>query len=177
LSTESGGPSFPPCPPPPGPGDPAPPLKLPWKLGEDPFDLDRARSRGPVVVLFFPMAFSPTCTEELCQVRDGISHWGSLGEGADDTVTVVAVSVDSIFVNTRFARELGVDFPLLSDFNREACTAWGVREDDYFGQTGVAKRAAFLVGQGGQVVWGWVTDDDSVLPDPGEVKAALRSLA
>jgi glutaredoxin-dependent peroxiredoxin len=165
--TGAGGPAFPPCPPPPGVGDPAPDFTLPWKIGEPPFRLHERLSQGPVVLFFYPLAFSPVCTDEICAVSDDLSAWGELN------ATVVGISVDSIWVNRRFARECGADFPLLSDFNREVCTAYGVRSDDYFGMKGVSKRAAFVVARDGTVAWSWVTEDDSVLPDLEAVRAAL----
>jgi glutaredoxin-dependent peroxiredoxin len=166
--TASDGPLFPPCPPPPAEGDPAPDFTLPWKVGEPPFRLHDRLADGPVVLFFYPLAFSPVCTDEICTVSEDLTGWSDLG------ATVVGISVDSSWVNGRFARECGADFPLLSDFNREACTAWGVRNDDYFGMRGVAKRAAFVVDREGRVTYAWVSDDDSVLPDLARVRVAVE---
>jgi glutaredoxin-dependent peroxiredoxin len=120
-----------------------------------------------VVLFFYPLAFSPVCTDEICAVSEDLAAWSGLN------ATVAGISVDSIWVNGRFTKEYGADFPLLSDFNREACTAFGVRNDDYFGMKGVSKRAAFVVARDGTVAWSWVTEDDSVLPDLAAVKRAL----
>ncbi|NNF26896.1 MAG: redoxin domain-containing protein, partial [Gemmatimonadetes bacterium] len=119
-------------------GASAPDFQLSRKIGEPPFRLSDQRGK-PVVVLFFPLAFSGVCTKEICQVRDEWDLWREL-----DAV-VVAISVDSAFTNHRFAQETKAPFPVLSDFNREACTAYGVRNDDYFGMRGVAQRSAFVV--------------------------------
>lgn len=120
-----------------------------------------------MVLFFYPLAFSPVCTDEICAVSEDLSAWSALN------ATVVGISVDSIWANGRFAEQCGADFPLLSDFNREACTAFGVRSDDYFGMKGVSKRAAFVVAPDGKVAWSWVTEDDSVLPDLAAVKRGL----
>ncbi len=150
------------------PGTPAPDLTLPVAPGEPPVSLSAFRGR-PVVVAFFPLAFSSVCTDELCALRDAGPEWDSLG------AQVLAVSVDSIFVNGRFAAETGAGFPILSDFNREAVTAWGVRNDDYFGMRGVAIRSVFVVDPEGRIAYAWTEPEDGTLPDLEAVKAAVRA--
>ena len=147
-------------------GNPAPDFALPRKIGEPLFRLSEQRGR-PVLILFFPLAFSGVCTRELCQVRDEWEEWREL-----DAV-VVAISVDSAFTNHRFAEETRAPFPVLSDFNREACTAYGVRNDDYFGMRGVAHRSAFAVGPDGVVRFVWVEEEDGTLPDFDQLRQAL----
>lgn len=147
-------------------GDPAPDFELPRKIGEPPFRLSDQRGKS-VVVLFFPLAFSGVCTKELCQVRDEWDQWTDL-----DAV-VVAISVDSAFTNHRFAQETRAPFPVLSDFNRDTCTAYGVRNDDYFGLRGVAHRSAFVVDPGGVIRFVWVEEEDGTLPDFDAMRKAL----
>ena len=147
-------------------GVPAPDFALPRKIGEPLFRLSDQRGR-PVVVLFFPLAFSGVCTKELCLVRDEWDEWARL-----DAV-VVAISVDSAFTNHRFAQETGAPFPVLSDFNREACSAYGVRNDDYFGMRGVAHRSAFVVDGEGLIRHVWTEIEDGTLPDFEELRRVL----
>ncbi|HET6638023.1 MAG TPA: redoxin domain-containing protein, partial [Gemmatimonadota bacterium] len=115
-----------------------------------------------------PLAFSSVCTEEMCAVRDDWSAWTEL------EADVFGISVDSPFVTRRFREELGLPFPLLSDFNHDVGAAYGVLYEDYFGLRGVARRAAFVVGTDGRIAYAWVSERDDVLPDFGEVKAAVR---
>jgi peroxiredoxin len=67
---EAAGPVLPPQPPVPSPGDPAPDFSLPQRPGEPPFRLRDHVENGPVILLFFPMAFSPLCTDEICTVTE-----------------------------------------------------------------------------------------------------------
>lgn len=150
------------------PGSRAPDFELPPAPGEEPVRLSEACAEGPVVVLFLPLAFSPTCTEEMCAVAEDWSSWEALG------AQVLGVSVDSPFVTRRFARECEAPFPILSDFNRTATDAYGVRNDDYFGLRGVAHRSAFVVDRGGTVVYAWCSEDDSRLPPFDEIEDAVR---
>jgi len=123
---------------------------------------------SPTVVLFFPLAFSPVCTNELVAVRDDYRSYEKLG------ARVVGVSVDSQFTLRAWADQLELQFPLLSDFNKETARAYGALEDDYFGMKGVSKRAAFVIDADGKVVYRWITDDDSVLPDFEAIKSAVK---
>jgi len=80
-----------------------------------------------LIVLFFPLAFTSVCTEELCTMRDNMADYQKLN------AEVVAISVDSPFTLGKFKGEQNLDFPLLSDFNKEASTAYGALYDDFFG--------------------------------------------
>ena len=100
-------------------GSIAPDFSLPAGPGPDHVTLHE--QRGKVVILMFvPLAFSGTCTEEFCHVRD---HWG-IWEGMD--ATVLGVSVDSPFTVKRWAEDMGIPFPVLSDFNKEVSAAYDV---------------------------------------------------
>jgi peroxiredoxin len=150
-------------------GDTAPRFTLPAEPGEI-VDVGARMGERPVVLLFFPLAFSSVCTEELCTVRDSWDEWEALG--AD----VFGISVDSPFVTRRFREELGLPFPLLSDFNHDVGSAYGVLYEDYFGLRGVARRAAFVVGTDGRIAYAWVGERDDVLPDFPAVRKAVRSI-
>jgi glutaredoxin-dependent peroxiredoxin len=92
--------------------------------------------------------------------------------GAD----VLAVAVTATFSQQAFARSLGVDFPLLSDWDRTVCADYGVRYDVWKGHAGLAKRSVFVIDPDGLVRYRWVTDDALVLPDLDAAVAALRDL-
>jgi len=89
---------------------------------------------------------------------------------------IAAIAVTATFSQQRFAKELGVDFPLLSDWGREVCAAYGVRYDVWKGHDGLAKRSVFVVDQGGAVRYRWVTDDAEQVPDYSEVVDVFRRL-
>lgn len=149
-------------------GDAAPGFALPLKPGEAPLRLDDYRGEKPVVLLFFPLAFSETCTNEVRLVAEDYRSWRDLD------AEVIGISVDSPFVNQKFAEETGAPFPILSDFNRTATDAYGVRDDDFYGLEGVSKRAAFVVDRQGEIAYAWCSDDASVLPPFDEIRRAVR---
>jgi peroxiredoxin len=147
----------------------APDFSLSPAPGAPPVTLSELRGR-PVVLLFFPLAFSSVCTEEMCDVAESWSRWEALG--AD----VLAISVDSPFVTRKFAGETGARFPILSDFNKDAASAYGVLYPEYFGMRGVAKRAAFVVGADGVVAYAWVSEDSDALPPFDDIRALVTEL-
>lgn len=122
-----------------------------------------------VVLLFFPLAYSSVCTEEICTVAEDYGAYRDLG------AQVVGVSVDSPFVNQKFAADCNAPFPILSDFNKEAVTAYGVLRDDLIGLKGVSNRAAFVIDKTGKVVYAWVTETPQEMPPFEEIKAALQA--
>jgi len=150
-------------------GTTAPDFSLAPAPGPDRVTLSQHRGK-PVVLLFFPLAFSGVCTAELCRMAEDWSRWDGVG------ATVLGISVDSPFVNRRFAEETKVPFPLLSDFNKDASSAYGVLYPDYFGLRGVAKRSAFVVDGDGAIQYAWVTEDSGVLPDFEEILTVVKRL-
>ena len=86
----------------------------------------------------------------------------------------MAIAVTATFSQKRFAKELGVSFPLLSDWNREVSQAWGVGYTEWKGHRGVAKRSVFVIDRAGTVRYRWVTDDALELPDLAPAVAALH---
>jgi len=150
-------------------GSPAPDFTLTHRVRQAPVQLSSYGSGETVVLLFFPLAFSGVCTDEMCQIAETYERWEKSG------AKVLGISVDSPFVNAKFAEETGVPFPLLSDFNREVCMAYGVRNDDFFGMKGVADRSAFVIGPRGFIRYVWTTVDSDVLPPFGEILDAVGS--
>lgn len=151
-------------------GDRAPDFSLPFEPSPERVTLSSFQREKNVVVLFFPLAFSSVCTDEICRMAEDHSRWAGMD------AQVLAISVDSPFVARKFARETGAPFPVLSDFNREAAQAWDVLYEDYFGLRGVAKRAAFVVDREGVVRYAWVTEDSDELPDFQAIRAAAEAL-
>lgn len=123
-----------------------------------------------VLLLFFPLAFTSVCTAELCSVRDDWSTYHSLD------AEVLAISVDTLFTLKKFKEEQGLNFRLLSDFNKTTASAYGALYEDYFGMHGVAKRAAFVVDKEGRIVLAQVMENDSEWPDFEEIRKKLAAI-
>lgn len=126
-----------------------------------------------VVVLFFPLAFTGVCTTELCNVRDNIAVYNNTN------ATVLGVSVDSLFTLGKFKAEQNLNFPLLSDFNKDAAKAFGVLYETFpaFEMQGVSKRAAFVIDAEGVVRYAEVCPTPGDLPDFAAIQQTLSSLA
>lgn len=123
-----------------------------------------------IVILFFPLAFTGVCTKELCLIRDTIKEYNNL------EANVVAISVDSFFTLNEFKKRENYNFPLLSDFNKEASTAYGALYADFFGYNGVSKRSAFVVDKDGTIRYAEVLEAAKDLPNFEAVKETLSSL-
>lgn len=150
------------------PGDAAPTFSLAQKPG-DVVDVGEHIGRDTVVLLFFPFAYSPVCTDEMCHFRDNWSDWNALD------ANVFGISIDSPFVAARFRQDENIPFPILSDFNKDVSASYGALHEDLKGMKGVSKRAAFVIGKDGNIVFAWVSDDPRVQVPFEEVKAALGS--
>ncbi len=140
-------------------GEIAPDFRLQDTEGEYVELYDRLGRGQQVVLLFFPLAFSSTCREELCTVRDNKKMYDSLN--AD----IIGISIDSFFTLREFKKALNLNMTLLSDFNREASSRYDVLYDDFYGLKGVTKRAAFIVGEDKKIRYAEVMDDADNLPD------------
>ena len=90
--------------------------------------------------------------------------------------SIAAVAVTATFSQMAFAKHLGVPFPLLSDWGRETCSAYGVRYDVWKQHDGLAKRSLFVIDRGGVVRYRWMTDDALIIPDEQEAIDLLASL-
>jgi len=124
-----------------------------------------------VVIHFFPMAFTGTCTEQLCTMRDDLASYKDLG------AEVLGISVDSPFTLAKFKEEQEYNFDLLSDFNKEISPEYGAFYEEFaLGLKGVSKRAAFLVDKEGTVQYAEVLEDASKLPNFDKVKEVLTNL-
>lgn len=135
--------------------------------------LSEFTQKGPVILVFFPFAFSGTCDKEMCTFRDG---FGTIQEAK---AQLVGISVDSAYSLKAFAQTYNLQFPLLSDFNKKVAKAYEVLQDPWVGMgyKGVAKRAVFLVDGRGMLRFRWVTDAPSEEPPYSEVMRAAQKLA
>ncbi|MEZ4394788.1 MAG: peroxiredoxin [Polyangiales bacterium] len=149
-------------------GTKAPDFTLPSTPGET-VTLSALRGR-PVVLLFYPAAFTGVCTKEMCAVRDDFSAYEALG------AQVLAISVDMPFSAQKFREETKANFPFLSDFNKTATRDYDVyRESFAFGLVGVSERAVFVIDAEGTITYAWVGEHPGVFPDLDAVKKALAA--
>lgn len=132
--------------------------------------LSEKLAHGPVVLAFFPLAFTGVCTEEMCEFRDGLSEFANL------KAQVFAISVDSRFSLNAFAEKNNLTFPLLSDFNKEVSKAYDAQYETFLGLKGVAKRSAFVIDTQGTIRYRWVSDDAKVKPNLDEIRQTLKNL-
>ena len=103
-----------------------------------------------------------------------------MGQRADEIkalgAEVVAVAVTAVFSQQAFAKSLGVDFPLVSDWNEKVTPTYGIQYDVWRGHEGLAKRSLFVVDRDGSIRFAWVTEDALVMPDFDGAIEALRPL-
>ena len=147
-------------------GDHAPPLAL-SSTGGGIARLADHRGKSPVLIAFFPLAFTSTCTAELCEFNESFDQFAGKG------VVVLPVSVDSVPTLKEFKAKYAMKTDLLSDFKREASRAWGVlREDTFF-----SERAYFLVDRAGIVRWAHIESKLADKRDHDELLARIAALA
>ena len=139
-------------------GQQAPDFKL---VASDKSIVSLSDFKGKKVVLhFFPFAFTGTCTTQLCTMRDSFGYYNGLG------AQILGISVDSPFTLAKFKEENNYQFPLLSDFNKEASAAYGALYEEFvLGLKGVSKRAAFVIDKEGKVIYAEVLESAGDLPD------------
>jgi glutaredoxin-dependent peroxiredoxin len=119
------------------------------------------------VLLFFPLAYTGTCTQEMCDITSGLDQYASLN------AEVYAISVDSPFSQEAWARENKIKVKLLSDLNKTTAKAYGVLFPMLAGIGDTSARAAFVIGLDGVVSYAEQTATPKDLPDFAAVKAAL----
>ena len=134
----------------------------------EPVHLKQLQGGEPLVLLFFPLAFSGVCAQEMCTVAEDYDAYHDLG------VKVVGISVDSPYVNGKFAESCNATFPILSDFNREAIRAYDVVRPDLGGLRDVAERTVYVIDAAGRVAYVWQGEHPGVMPAFDEVKAAVK---
>jgi peroxiredoxin len=142
------------------------------------FDSDKNKitladqKQSNTVLLFFPLAFTGVCTKELCSVRDNISQYNTAN------AKVFGISVDSLFTLDKFKVEQNLNFPLLSDFNKEASKAYDVLYETFpaFDMQGVSKRAAFVIDKEGIIRYAEVCATPGDIPDFEAIQQTLAGL-
>ena len=129
-------------------GDPAPDFELVNQFGEN-VRLSSFRGTKPVVLVFYPLSFSGICTGELCEIRD------NFGKFENENVELLAISVDSKYVQKQFADNEGYKFSVLADFWPHGGVAkqFGV----FLEENGFANRATFVINKDGDLVAKFVT--------------------
>jgi peroxiredoxin (alkyl hydroperoxide reductase subunit C) len=145
-------------------GQQAPDFKLKGADGQL-VTLSEYRGKRPVVLAFYPLAFSPVCSHQLPSIERDLARIRSFG------AEVLGISVDSHYANAEFARKLQLSFPLLSDFKREASTAYGMLLD-----SGYSGRALFVVGHDGRIAYRDIAPTPGEIPSNAELLRALESL-
>lgn len=124
-----------------------------------------------VVLLFFPLAFTSTCTTELCSIRDNYSIYNNLN------AVVFGISVDTPHTLAKFKEEQKLNFDLLSDFNKEVSALYDTLYAEFvLGMKGVSKRSAFVIDKAGVLKYQEVLEKAGDLPNFEAIQACLKSL-
>ena len=152
-------------------GDPAPDFTLPLASGEsyndmEPFTLSDAVGSGPIVLAFYPAAFTQHCTDEMCSVRDSMDALKQLD------AQVYGISVDLPFSQNIWIEENGLNFPMLSDWDHKIIRDYDVVYEDMYGMVEAAQRSVFILDEAGTVAYKWLEEGDS--PDFDEFADRLE---
>jgi glutaredoxin-dependent peroxiredoxin len=132
--------------------------------------LTQELGKGPVVLAFFPGAFSGTCTKELCTFRDTMSNFTNVN------ARVLGISTDTFFALKAWGDQQKLGFPLLSDYNKEVIGKYGVVNPDMIGLKNIAKRAVFVIDKNGFVRYREVLEDARNEPDYGKLNDAVKNI-
>jgi glutaredoxin-dependent peroxiredoxin len=122
------------------------------------------------ILAFFPAAGSPVCTGEMCNFRDSLNRF------KEKNVNILGISVDSPFANKVFAEHHSLNFPILSDYNRETIEKYNVvmpnlgKLKDYK----AAKRAIFIIDNNQKIKYKWVSDNPLIEPNYEEIRKAIK---
>ncbi|GAA0727400.1 hypothetical protein JCM31271_29280 [Halorubrum trueperi] len=134
------------------------------------FELEDHLGDGPIVLAFFPGAFTPPCTNEMVALQDNLESFQEVG------ATVFGVSADSPFSQGAFRDEHGIEFDLVSDMSGDVIQQYGLEIDiEELGLYGIANRAVFVVDETGTVTYRWVADDPTNEPDYEELLEAVKT--
>lgn len=155
----------------------APDFTLPTKTSEgpQPITLSDSFGKGNTLLLFFPMAFTGTCTTEMCGISNGLREYREL------SATVYGISGDNPFAQEAWAQKERIAVPLLSDYEHRVALQYDVAYDSFLPQLhlpmgGVAKRAAFIIDRDGVIQYSESNEDARMLPDFEKIKAKLSEL-
>jgi peroxiredoxin len=121
--------------------------------------------------LFFPAAFTSTCTKELCSVRDDIARYNNL------KTNVIGVSTDSVYALAKYKEEQQLNFTLASDYNKDVSESFGACYALFnYNMKGVSKRAAFIIDSAGIVRYAEVLENASLVPDFNAIHECILAL-
>ena len=135
----------------------------------EPFDLDDHLGNEPVVLAFFPGAFTPPCTNEMVALQEHHERFQEAG------ATVFGISADSPFSLGAFREEHGIEFDLVSDMSRDAIRAYDLEIDiEELGLHGIANRAVYVLDEDETVTYGWVAEDPTNEPDYDSILDAIE---
>lgn len=124
-----------------------------------------------VLLLFFPLAFTSVCTAELCAIRDSIKTYEDLN------ARIFGISVDSLYTLAKFKEEQNLNFPLLSDFNKEVSKKYNTLYEKFgYGMEGVSKRSAFLIDKEGVIQYAEVLENAGEQPSFQAIQEKLQTL-
>ena len=148
-------------------GQTAPDFTL-FNTSKEPVTLSSLRGQK-VVLSFYPAAFTGVCEAQACGFQSSLADLNGLNG------TVLGISVDSPFANKAFAAKNDINYPLLSDFNRETVHAYSIPFENFAGMPGYvsANRAVFVVDESGTVIYEWIAPTLGTEPDYAAVQAAL----
>jgi peroxiredoxin len=125
-----------------------------------------------VLLLFFPLAFSSVCTKELCNIRDNMASYSHVN------AQVLGISVDSVYTLAKFKEEQQLNFPLLSDFNKEVSASYDSLYETFgYEMKGVSRRAAFIIDKEGILRFMEILPKASQLPDFEAIRANLEKMS
>ena len=158
-------------------GSKAPDFTLSTKTadGPKPITLSENFGKGNALLLFFPMAFTGTCTTEMCGVSMDIAAYSSLG------ATVFGISGDNPFAQEAWAKQERITIPLLSDYEHKVARAYDVAYESFLPERnlpmgGVPKRAVFAIDRNGVIQYSECNDDARALPNFEKIKARLAEM-
>lgn len=153
--------------------DDAPDFTAPLANGDvESFTLSEHLDEAPLVLAFFPGAFTDPCTNEMSTFRDDIGDYEDIG------ASIYGISVDSPVVLNQFREENDLNFGLISDSDKEIIDQYGVRLDDFVDMGYAAsQRAVFVVNADGEITHRWIADEPGTLPDFDEIEQAARDAA
>ena len=153
-----------------GIGQPAPDFTL-YDSTKNKITLSDLRGHN-VLLLFFPLAFTSTCTAELCSVRDNISFYNNVN------AKVFGISVDSLHTLAKFKAEQNLNFTLLSDFNKDVSSLYGTLYEMFgYNMKGVSKRSAFVIDKEGIIRYVEILENAGEQPNFKNITLTLESLA
>ena len=153
-------------------GSKAPDFTLKSKTAAGLADVKLSENFGKknTVLLFFPLAFTSVCTQEMCDITAGLNAYS--GMNAD----VIAVSVDSPFAQEAWAAKEKIGIKIASDLNKKTAEAYGVLLSDLIGLGAVSARAAFVIDKSGVIQYSEQTPTPKELPNFNAIKDTLAKL-